>query len=689
MNNKKVHFRFSTNILARLGEELSPSPSQGLIELVKNAYDADAKTCTVELKNVNSLNGTISINDNGIGMDENEIIDSWLILGKSSKVENPVTSELGRIKTGNKGLGRLAAIRLGSRVVLSTIPTDGNSYENRLEIDWDEFERIALVEDVPLLVEKRKNETKRKRGTSIILENLKTSLNKNEVKKLARAMILLADPFDDNPSGFRPILKVQEFKDLERLVEYKYFKDAEFHLIARVEDGLAEARVLDWKGETLFEATHEEVLKNNTKYFCPNSTFELWIYVLQKETFATRLTTIGEVQEWLSFFGGVHLYYNKIRVSPYGDAGNDWLDMNLMRVRSPELRPSTNTSMGKISIYDFENKLIQKTDRSGFIENEPFIELRHFAQDVLNWMAKKRLEERENKRAKEKSEAESRADETKKDFEDKLKNVPSPHKDSLTNSFSNYDKMKDRLINNLRKEVQLYRTLSTVGIAAAVFAHESGNNPLKIVSQSIGTINRRIIKFAEKFYNEQFREPIDRIKQSVKSLSVLSKVSLSLVEYEKRRVGRIDIHETIKKIVGLYKPFSDNREVKIDFDLDTGTPYMRGSVAVLESIITNLINNSYNAFERTSIRERKILIRTRILEDHSIELLVLDNGPGIRDITKRDIWLPGETTKPNGTGLGLTIVRDTVTDLGGEVDAIEKSELGGAGIIIKLKILGA
>ena len=51
-----------------------------------------------------------------------------------------------------------------------------------------------------------------------------------------------------------------------------------------------------------------------------------------------------------------------------------------------------------------------------------------------------------------------------------------------------------------------------------------------------------------------------------------------------------------------------------------------------------------------------------------------------------EIWLPGKTTTPNGTGLGLTIVRDTVTDLGGKVYAIAEGELGGAEIVIELPI---
>ena len=53
-----------------------------------------------------------------------------------------------------------------------------------------------------------------------------------------------------------------------------------------------------------------------------------------------------------------------------------------------------------------------------------------------------------------------------------------------------------------------------------------------------------------------------------------------------------------------------------------------------------------------------------------------------------EIWLPGRTSTPGGTGLGLTIVRDSVTDLGGQVHAIAKGELGGAEIVVALPLMG-
>src|SRR5207248_10456099 len=103
--------------------------------------------------------------------------------------------------------------------------------------------------------------------------------------------------------------------------------------------------------------------------------------------------------------GGVHHYHHGLRVHPYGDPGYDWLDMNLARARSPELRPSTNTSIGRLVVPDPREELIQKTDRSGFIENEAFSELRRFAQDALDWMAGERLRERETQRGKKRADA--------------------------------------------------------------------------------------------------------------------------------------------------------------------------------------------------------------------------------------------------------------------------------------------
>ena len=63
-----ARIRFSTEILKRLGEELNPSLDKGVLELVKNAYDADATKCTVELQSTDAAGGVVFVKDNGDGM---------------------------------------------------------------------------------------------------------------------------------------------------------------------------------------------------------------------------------------------------------------------------------------------------------------------------------------------------------------------------------------------------------------------------------------------------------------------------------------------------------------------------------------------------------------------------------------------------------------------------------------------
>ena len=105
----KAQIRFSPDILRRLGEGLNPSPDKGILQLVKNAYDPDARECTVALVNTDRPGGSITIKDDGDGMDEEGIKDGWLILGRSGKSVGAKT-RLGRSPAGSKGLGRLAAL---------------------------------------------------------------------------------------------------------------------------------------------------------------------------------------------------------------------------------------------------------------------------------------------------------------------------------------------------------------------------------------------------------------------------------------------------------------------------------------------------------------------------------------------------------------------------------------------------
>ena len=157
-----AHLRFSTEIVRRLGEELNPTLDKGILELVKNAYDADATECRVELRNTDRPGGSIIVEDNGDGMTADEIADGWLVLGRSSKAPTQRT-RLGRVPAGSKGLGRLAALRMGRTASLSTVSRQQLDFLHELVIDWSVFDKVRLVDDYALEI---KTDAGDERGTS-------------------------------------------------------------------------------------------------------------------------------------------------------------------------------------------------------------------------------------------------------------------------------------------------------------------------------------------------------------------------------------------------------------------------------------------------------------------------------------------------------------------------------------------
>ena len=174
----KSRLRFSTEIVRRLGEELNPSLDKGVLELVKNAYDADATECRVELHNTESAGGTVVVKDNGNGMTVDDIINGWLVLGRSTKTQQQRT-RLDRIPAGSKGLGRLAALRMGKRALMTTRPRCNRVDEHGLLIDWERFDTADLVDDVELIVETARPNSGAMPGTEIRVEDLRTGFGTN------------------------------------------------------------------------------------------------------------------------------------------------------------------------------------------------------------------------------------------------------------------------------------------------------------------------------------------------------------------------------------------------------------------------------------------------------------------------------------------------------------------------------
>jgi hypothetical protein len=145
-------FSVDTQLFRELGELLVGRDSTALIELVKNAYDADATQVLVYGQGLEREGGAIVITDNGIGMTLDEFRNGFLRLAARGKTLGDRRSRLyGRRFTGEKGVGRLAAHKLARELSVRSVPGVLGKQSRRVVfavINWDSLEKRESLEDV-------------------------------------------------------------------------------------------------------------------------------------------------------------------------------------------------------------------------------------------------------------------------------------------------------------------------------------------------------------------------------------------------------------------------------------------------------------------------------------------------------------------------------------------------------------
>lgn len=161
-DEKSAVFRVHASLIYKLGESLIADEVTALSELIKNAYDADAKFCslTIDTKYTETINnhvcrGKIELSDNGCGMDLQTIVNGWLTLSnspkKKMKKEKKTTPIFHRYPLGDKGLGRLSVQKLG-RYMQMTTKSKSSSIEYTVIIPWGDFLKNTTIDQIPVTI---------------------------------------------------------------------------------------------------------------------------------------------------------------------------------------------------------------------------------------------------------------------------------------------------------------------------------------------------------------------------------------------------------------------------------------------------------------------------------------------------------------------------------------------------------
>ena len=392
---RSLSFRPRARLVSVLGEHLISDQAVGLIELVKNAYDADATEVAVEILGLDDADTTtVVVRDNGTGMTIEDIEEKWLspaVDHKERAKQEKRRTPLGRLPIGEKGVGRFAVHQIGRSLELVTRAAGGR--EIVLPINWDDFESgEQFLDTVNLTVQEREPEvfTGETTGTLIKIRRARCQWTRALLEKVHRTFRRLQSPLrQDERSRFTLIVTCPDYPEFENLDSTDILERSHYEFRALV----------DTEGRCDFEyrCSHPAVAartKSDTADLVPLAGEELhgsppacgpfWINLYVWDRTKDYLTQSHVSTRELNAQCGVSLFRDDLRVLPYGDPGNDWLLLDQERIQDPSGKVGNNQIIGLIQVLQENNlQLRDTTNREGLIENDAFQDLRALTRAAI------------------------------------------------------------------------------------------------------------------------------------------------------------------------------------------------------------------------------------------------------------------------------------------------------------------
>ena len=730
MSIDSKYFSIDARTILQLGRDSIKEFSTALVELVKNCYDADASNVEIEII-TKTGDGLIRISDDGFGMTEEIIDDNWLRIGFSEKKKKKYSQQKRR-KTGEKGIGRIAADRLGRELVLLT--SSKESTPQGLKVNWELFDvDNKSVSDIPINNLPNPNPklpNDSKFGTEILITNLRHSWSDLDVEKLYIELSTLTSPFS-NDENFKINLKTDinlKYKNIN--IESTFNDAAEIELSVEY-DGKSKKITYylenrRYKGEEfiqkipikrlIFGNTNSDVLR------CGAFNIKLMFFLRDSSVMErSNYSKLSEFREVLDRNIGVKIYRDDIAVKPYGYADSeygDWLGLAARKATNPAglgregYSITPNQLVGAVFIKRDENISVKDSSgREGLIETDEFNDLRNAVLGAIQVLESHRVEmnKREQGEIKEKNKSKTITKTPKsKKLElitNELVNASVLLKDveiavnknekvygSLLKSqeiIINVGKDINETIVELLNERRTLNGLATLGITTAVFGHETESS-ISLLKQASSNAHAHL-SFEDPDIIKSRKELIKVLKYS-KQVGSWGEFALSRITKDKRTnpVSR-RIQNIIRDVVDDVQPMIEGATIIIKKNI-IDKVYSKVYPLDIEAILFNLITNAYQACLQVDHREIQVTLLHEKREGiKGYSMIVEDNGPGIAAEFLNRIWEPLFSTKigskrkkANGTGLGLTIVDSIVNELGGIAIAENSKRLNGAKFTIWL-----
>ena len=716
----KLNYIVEDNIIAEvLGRNNFSTKESAILELIKNAYDAGAsKLNLIFKKSENTGRLMLEIIDDGSGMNENDIRQAWMHVGKSTR--DYKDSDTGRIFAGSKGIGRFALARLGESIDMFTKKESEIGYHwqtnwNSSEIDIDyniasQGTRIQInelrdkwstksIKPLKNYISKTYRDSKMKISIMFLVENGESleeeteliwtnpkigenylesiAINYNSKNKILFGQVL-SDEFNDS------VLKMTS----KNIKEYLFEQNMIDELNKEISELIIEEEDIEKQDitEQMIADLLEEVGSfEGQLYFSLNSVSQV-----DKEKYEYKYTSLSN-----RFNIGVILYRNAFSIDSF-EGRTDWLELGKRSTSSPAAashptgswRVRRNQLSGYILIDKEENSHIEDiSNRQGIVQNIHFIILKKIIDSALKEFESyrqsiirdiRKIKDKENRTSVIKEvNIENKIDsfiEQSKSIEEltiqdlvEVKNKLSEYKNKVNDITSEKNEVEE----NYRYEAQLLNVLATLQLKISSLSHELHNN-----RNTIAANPEKIEEALKRKYDwEELKseKPSSRnipllLKNLEKDLEKVLDLSDTIIDENKKErfePREYSLEVLVEEIVEKWKTQYNWVNFKTNC---TGEDIIMISYDYLMIILDNLILNS------VQVNEYRKELEISVDFDYNEGKLLLkysDNGKGLDKKYKNNplkILNVHEGTREDGHGLGMWMVNNTVYKLNGNIN---------------------
>lgn len=697
---------FNEWVEQNLEEEASPE----WLGRFRKTYGApsNAEEAITNLASAYEAGNRITICDKGHGMSRENLLESYLTVGTPTRLvektgaiklastnigrlHHDYSAPAARLPLGEKGIGRLSAMRIGHLVRVQT-KRAGSRHWNHLELDWrPAFDDLTLdasaLDFEPTQLRCEANEIEHQ-GTSIFMSDLQSNWSSDKVLDIVKMdLAKLADPFATFRANKFIALKYQNkpisvpFLDREPLkaadaiceAKFTYSDDDEPTLTMHINYlTYAHESTSRLAGDHLRATVREEptsskkkktalvdgeIIGRALKHLGP---WEMKFYWFNRGRVQRENSTYyqGALKPFLlQWAGGFMVFRDGFRVYPYGDRSDDWLDLDRKALAAGAYKLNRAQMVGYLRISSIANPLLQdQTNREGFRDSYDKEALRRLLRYVILGFCRPFLEEIDRKVAPAMEDmvvaVEKQIGDSKETAIASLKGIQArvpQEADSVGKVMHHLQEVSDAWeraklrIAHFEEEIETYVHLAGVGLMLEFIAHELA----RITQDTLKAVT------AGKYSPEIVEAQLKTLDKRVRILDELSVPGRQI----RKDVNLIDLTEMLRE----FHESKSEREgiiVEVIRKKPNASFIERVEKGQFLQILDNLFSNSFywlvNRFNASEPGRIKIE-----LDSANRQIRFSDNGPGIPEDRAEAIFQQFMTTKPprEGRGLGLYIAR--------------------------------